>query len=253
MSALSTSSAQTPASATRVDITRLVVGPAATVAELDLGALKGELRQIGWSADGTELYVQTVEGSGPSERLRHYTVPATGGAPAPVGVQPEWAQAYWAHKSDRFAPGVGSLMIEIDQKIERIKIGTGSAGAADRASNGLGGDNINVASNVEKAAESQTQNVRRFTLLDEPISEAYNEWPKPGLTFSWGPAASGAIAFTDRDGRLYLFDQARHKRSVPGAKNARLPAWSTDGARLAWVQKTGRRTYALMMATLTAG
>jgi hypothetical protein len=43
-----------------------------TVTELDLGKLKGELRQLGWSIDGTELYVQTVDGNPNSEELRHY-------------------------------------------------------------------------------------------------------------------------------------------------------------------------------------
>ena len=46
-----------------------------------------------------------------------------------------------------------------EQKVENLKFGTGSAGAADRSSNGLGADNLNAASNVEKAAESQHVNV----------------------------------------------------------------------------------------------
>jgi hypothetical protein len=40
---------------------------------------------------------------------------------------------------------------------------------------------------------------------------------------------------------------------VSGAKNAILPAWSTDGSRLAWAQKTARRKYALVVARVAKG
>jgi hypothetical protein len=46
-------------------------------------------------------------------------------------------------------------------------------------------------------------------------------------------------------------DQHTHKQVAPGVKNALLPAWSTDGARLAWVQKSGRRKYTRLWSTLT--
>ena len=71
--------------------------------------------------------------------------------------------------------------------------------------------------------------------------------------FSWGPAFSGAIAYTNRDGQLMLLDEKRHKQTVAGAKDALLPAWSMDGARLAWVQKSGRKKYTLVWAAVTRG
>jgi hypothetical protein len=79
-----------------------------------------------------------------------------------------------------------------------------------------------------------------------------NRRPIPGLMFSWGPPGTGTIAFTDRGvGRLTLLDREKHKQTVPGVKDALLPAWSTDGTRLAWVQKGGRRKYALLWATVS--
>ena len=66
-SVLSISPGQTPGAP--VDVATLKIGAPPTVAELDLGTLKGELRQLGWSPDGAELYVQTVDGNGPSEKL----------------------------------------------------------------------------------------------------------------------------------------------------------------------------------------
>ena len=92
--------------------------------------------------------MQTAEGSAAAPKLRHYIVAAAAGAAvAPAGDAPEWAEAYWAFKSDRFAPGVESMMIDVDQKYETLKFGTGSAGAADRASDPAGAGNINVGNN----------------------------------------------------------------------------------------------------------
>lgn len=201
------SAAQTAASTAAIDVSTLRVGAPTIVAELDLGKLKGELRQIAWSPDGSELYVQTAEGTSSSAKLRHYTVAATGGAMKGLDVPPEWAESFWAFKSDRAAPGIGSLMIDVEQKLEKIKIGTGSG----RPDEGAGGAGNGAPVDIEKTAEGQRQNVVRLTLVGEAIGEFVNTRPVPGLTFSWGPAFSGAIAYTDRDGRLMLLDRNTHK------------------------------------------
>jgi len=88
-------------------------------------------------------------------------------------------------------------------------------------------------------------------LLGQAVSEFVNEQPLPGLMFGWGPAGSGTIAFTDRTGRLFLFDRNQHKAAVPRAKNAILPAWSTDGSRLAWAQKGSRKKFTLVVADVS--
>jgi hypothetical protein len=49
------------------------------------------LRQIAWSPDGAELYVQTADGTPPSEKRRHYIVSVTDGAMRGLDVPPEWA------------------------------------------------------------------------------------------------------------------------------------------------------------------
>ena len=72
-----------------------------------------------------------------------------------------------------------------------------------------------------------------------------------GVTFSWGPENSGAIAYVNRDGQLMLFDQSRHKQTVAGVKDATLPAWSMDGRQIAWAQKAARRKFTLMSAAVT--
>jgi hypothetical protein len=241
---LSISSSTVPASATPVDVSTVKVGPPATVTELDLGKLKGELREIGWSPDGAQLYVQTADGDPPSAKRRHYLVSATGGLPTAVDAQPEWANAYWEFKSDRAAPGIGSLMIDLEQKLEKVKIGTGAGRPGEMG--------IGAGVSVDKIAEGQREKVARLTLLGETISEFVNQVPIPGLMFSWGPAGSGAIAYTDREtGHLLLLDQHKHKQTVAGIKDALLPAWSIDGTRLAWVQKAGRKKYTLLTAPVS--
>jgi len=228
------------------------VGEAAAVTEFDLGQMKGEPRQIAWSPDASQLYIQTAEGDGATAKLHHYVVPAAGGSPQGLDTAPEWAEAFWAFKSDRSAPGIVPLMIDVEQKAETIRVGTGQAGALDRESSPIGGNVGNLETMVKGTNQNQKQQVFRFKLLGETVSEFVNTRPVPGLMFGWGPARSGAIAFVEREsGRLILLDQQKHKRTVEGAKDALLPAWSIDGTRLAWLQKTGRRKYALMAAPLS--
>jgi hypothetical protein len=242
---------QASATPSAYDVSALKVGRPVAVVELDLGKLKGDLRQVSWSPDTSRLYIQTAEGNPQSPKLRHYWVALDGGAVLGFDAQPDWAQEYWSFKSDRFAPGIGSLVIDVEQKIETIKAGTGPAGALDRTSDPRGGNNQMDPENIAKATDQyQKANVVRLKLLDEPISEFVNERPIPGLMFGWGPEKSGAIAYTDRDGHLILFDQQKHKQTVAGVKDALLPAWTVDGARLAWVQKSGRRKYTLMWAAI---
>jgi hypothetical protein len=218
-SALSISPVQTQASGP-INVTTIVVGAPKTVAELDLGKLKGDLRQIGWSADGTKLYVQTVDGDPPSEKLRHYIVPVEGGAVQTIE----------------------------QQKAEKTKIGTGSGRPGATGSDGPGSG-----VDVEKTSESQSQMVFRLMLYGEAVSEFVNTRVIPGLMFSWGPDHSAAIAYTTPDGRLFLLDRDHHKQTVSGAKDALLPAWSIDGTRLAWVQKSGRKKYTLVWASVSKG
>lgn len=243
---LSTSPGQTPGTA--VDASAVRIGAPSTVADLDLGKLRGELRQIGWSRDGAELYLQTADGPEASGKIRHYVVPVAGGDPQPIAAQPEWAADYWGFKSDRFAPGLRTLIIGFEQKQEKVKVGTGSGRPGEQA----GGSPGTTPVDIEKTAEGQYQNYARLTFAGETISEFLNQKPIPGLMFSWGPVGSGAMVYTTRElGHLMLIDQHNRKQTVSGVKDALLPAWSTDGARLAWVQKSGRKKYTLVWAAVS--
>jgi len=241
-------------SSSPLDVTAIAVGAPTRVADLDLGKLKGELRRLSWSPDGTKMCVQTADGDKPADKVHVYIVTVEGGGIADVDREPDWAWSYWAFKSDRYAPGLPLIEIAVEQKTENVKTGMGSAGGAERGSDPSGGGNLNGAENVQRAAESgEHENVVRLTVFGSVIGQFVNTRPLPGLTFGWGPERAAAIAFVDSEGRLYLLDSLGHKRAISGVKDALLPAWTTDGSRLAFLQKTGRRKYALMTISLAAG
>ena len=238
---------QIPASDRVIDVSTLTVGTPKVIAELDLGKLKGELRQIGWSPDGLTLYIQTVDGVAASETAHHYSVSVSGGAVQALEYPPEWEEEFWSFKSDRFAPGNGAIAIELEQKAVKVKVGTGYGRPG---STGAGGPGY-ISVDREKTSAGPPQTGARRMLYGEAISEFVHARPIPGLMFSWGPEYSGAIAFTDLEGRLMLLGERRHKKTIAGAKEALLPAWSVDGSRLAWVQKSGRKKYTLVWSTVS--
>ena len=62
-----------------------------------------------------------------------------------------------------------------------------------------------------------------------------------GTSYSWSPYAMGALAFIDRRGVLVIVDKNGRKHEVKGARgNISLPAWSPDGASVAYLEKSGR-------------
>ncbi|HYM24829.1 MAG TPA: hypothetical protein VEU08_16550, partial [Vicinamibacterales bacterium] len=90
----------------------------------------------------------------------------------------------------------------------------------------------------------------RLLLLGQEIGYALNESAMAGGTYGWGPSGSGTIVYVDSSGRVTLFDRQRHRKAITTAKGAILPAWSADGARIAYVQKIGRDRYRLMQVEL---
>jgi len=240
---------QPPAAAGSMDVSTIKVGAPASVATLDLGKLKGEVEELSWAPDGSQFYLQMVETKG---KVSHYLIATEGGAITSTDSRPAWANDYWKFKSDRYAPGVESLVIDVQQKYEQQKYGTGSAGAADRSSSGAGADNINNADNISKQAQTTTQSVVKLVLLGETIGTWVDKRPTPGTTFSWGPSGSGAIAFVDEKGQLVLLDNHQHRQPVAYAlKEVSMPSWSMDGSRLAWLAKAGRNKYMLSWAAIT--
>jgi hypothetical protein len=140
-----------------------------------------------------------------------------------------------------------ALVIDIWQGIETLKPGVGASGVLDRQSSpdAVAGGSPSVANLANGAHGDQPANVTRLKLVGEDIAVWINERPYPGARFSWGPPGSGALVYIGEHGELVLFDQKKRRQKVPDVKDAFLPAWSADGGRLAFVQKTGRKKIAI--------
>jgi hypothetical protein len=218
-----------------IDVTALYVSPPTAVCELDLDMVKGEVRRLSWSPDEAYLHVQTIERDG----QRHdYIVSRLDGEVSLAFGEPEWAAVYWAHKSNLAAPAVPDLRLEVTESHRRTRPMPFAGGGQ------LNGAQTPDPKNPIDAYEAEVT----LRLRGEEIGNWINGAPMAGDTFGWGPAGSGAILFVDRRGRLTLMDDHNRKKVVASVKGAMLPAWSAAGTRVAYLQKSGRKTLRVMAA-----
>lgn len=225
-------------SARPLDVSTLAVSAPALVCEIDLNALRGELRRLSWSSDAKYLHLQTVE----DRTIPHDFIVSIADRELAVAFgEPEWAAVYWARKSDLAAPGLPSLRMAITESNRRTRPAPFAGGFAN------GGAQTPDPKNPIDAYEAEVT----LRLLGVEIGNWINGAPMAGDTFGWGPSGSGTLAFVDRPGRLYLLDRQKHKQAIAGVKGAWMPAWSDDGARIAFLQKSGRRSFRLMTVAVT--
>lgn len=249
--ALTPATAQAP----KATAATVVVTPAPPVMAIDLRSLKGPLvRQLAWSPDQTELYLQTYEANRDASvrNTFHYVIPAVGGAPRQVDTPPTWAVAYFQWKSGQASPDDPSWKIDVSSE-RKIQSATAIPMGGDLARGGsvdpTGGHSAESA--VAAAAQSGNVNIYSMVLSGEVVGYWENHPIVPGLTFGWAPKGVGLIAFADKSGKLALMDRSGKARRIDTTKAVTLPAWSEDGTRLAYLEKTARTTYALVIATVT--
>lgn len=218
----------------------------AQIARLDMGQMRGEPARLVWSPDSAKFYVQTVEGGygNPNATLHHYLVDAATGEKTDLQVEPEWAAAAWAAKSHQAAPDLPDQKIALESAPKQVRttsVPRGGDLARGGASPGMG----TTADDAVLAANNR-QNVMIHTmkLNGETIGE-FQTVIVPGLTFAWAPPGAQAIAFANKDGKLFVMNAAGRKQEIRGTKDAVLPVWSADASRLAWLQKDGRRHFQL--------
>jgi hypothetical protein len=225
-----------------------------TIVELDMGKLKGEPWRLAWSPDATELYVQTAERDsvGMVTKSRHYVIAPTGGAPKEVEAEPAWATKYWAWKSAQAAPGSASFKIALDERREIVRAthaprGGDVAGMGGDPSAGasVGGGGAGGSAGSVRVAEGQNAVIRSMRLKGETVGEFVNSVIVPGLTFSWSPAALNMIAFSRKDEDLVIMDEQGRKQKIDTSKTTRLPAWSDDGKKLAFLEQKDRKKFVL--------
>lgn len=246
--------AQTPAPAA-VPVTQITVTPGAAVLEFDLASLKGtRLRQMAWSPDGTQLYLQTYDANKDAtvKELFHYVLPVAGGAPKRIDTPPVWAADYWAWKSGQTAPDDPAWKIEVSSE-KKIASAIAMPMGGDLARGGVGDPTGGVSVETVTANAAQAANVSVYTLRlkGETVGEWTNHPIMPGLTFGWGPRGSGLMAYAEKSsGRLTLMDRSGKTARVDGTKDVVLPAFTEDRSRIAYLEGRGRNKYALVIATV---
>jgi hypothetical protein len=224
------------AAAGATDVSALKASEPALVCELDLKLLKGELRRLSWSVDGRYLHVQTLD----HKTLHDYIITLPEGEISVAFGEPEWADQYWTMKSSLAAPGTPDLKIEVLENHQRTQPMPFTGGFANGGAQTVDPHNPRDTFAIEA----------RLLLLGQEVGYTLNEVAMAGGSYGWGPMGSAAIAFIDTTGRVTLFDRSKHKNVVATARGAMMPAWSGDGRRLAYVQKTGRDRFRLMAVTL---
>jgi hypothetical protein len=215
-----------------IDVSALTVSAPKEICAVDLNDLKGDLRELSWSPDGRYLHLQTVE----DRSIPHDFIISIDDRELSVAFgAPDWATTYWGRKSNLSAPGLPSLKMEVTETNRRTRPVPFTGGFAN------GGAQTPDVKNPVDAYEAEVM----LRLLGIEIGNWINGAPMAGETFGWGPTGSGALAFVDRPGRLFLLDRQKHKLPVAHVKGATLPAWSDDGARIAFLEKSGRRQFTL--------
>ena len=216
-----------------------------TLVDLDLGKLKGTPTCLAWSPDAGEFYLQTVDDGA---KMRHYIV-RLGSSPQSTDGEPVWAASYWNWKSARTVPGHSDIVIEVatrndTNQITSMNLHDKAAAVGDRNGTGAPRDLMNA--NVGAAQ------VRTLLLKGEVIGEYVNAPLVPGLTFGWSPEPLQAVAYVAHNHRLMLMDVVSGaKQEISTTSDVLLPAWSPDGSQIVFLQKTGRKAFALMRVSVT--
>lgn len=216
--------------------------------------VKGQPSRLAWSPDGTELYFQTLEGAFGQKNpvLHHYVISTADGARRDVPVEPEWALEYWTVKSAQMSPDDPSFKIDVKSE-KRNESTTAVPRGGDLARGGVGGGSGTTSDDATSAAfNTQAVFLNTMLLKGETVGTFDNTVIVPGLTFGWGAPGSKLIAYAAKNGRIVVMDASGQKQTVEGTDDALLPAWSPDGARLAWLEKDGRRSFVLKVAHVTA-
>jgi Tol biopolymer transport system component len=97
-----------------------------------------------------------------------------------------------------------------------------------------------------RAAQTQKLHVFVLTLNGENVGEFVNQQFLPGYTFGWSPQALAMVAYRNQAGKLGVMSlEGRSKQQIDSTKDVILPAWSLDGSKIAFLQRTGKSKFDL--------
>jgi len=232
----------------------LLVGAPAKTATIEL---KGEPIRLAWAADGTQLAIATGERDKAgmvNNNPRFYVLSAADGKLAPSPTWPEWADKYWTWKSNNYTPWSSTTAIEAKSDVKTLNATSAPMGGA-LAKGSPSGDPSGGGTTAEEVArhayERQQVNVVTLTLMGETVGYFEGVQFIPGYTFGWAPKDLASIAYVTQAGRLAVMDKDGKKQQLDDTKNALLPAWSVDGTKIAFLQRSGKNKYDLFVAPVT--
>lgn len=212
--------------------------PPTSITRLTGKVLRGEPSRLAWAPDGSSLYLQSRDGIGTAARTRHYQLRLGRDGLLPLDEEPDWAADYWHNKVLETAPGMPWLKIDVSVDRQRTRVAPFAGGFTSATASG------------SDAASSYTLAYVTLRYLGIEIGRWETDEPKSGVTFGWGPAGTGAVAYVDKQGHLALLDKEKRQRLVTQSSSVLLPAWSPDGSYVAFLEKHGRSTYHLMSVAL---
>jgi len=237
------------------DARQLSLGDPQVVGEVDTGKVKGDIVRLAWSADGSELYLQSIErdSHGAVKAAHHYSMPLAGKSLKSIDREPDWAAAYWTWKSGQASPAAASFKIAVDSERKAVRATAAPMGGA-MAKGGTpdGSLGTSVGDVASAADQTQMQQVYTLKIKSETIGVWTNEPVLPGVNFSWSPAPLRYLVFAKREGGpLALLDESGRKQDLKGAKAAFVPAWSNDGKRIAWLERKDKKKFDLTVAEVS--
>ncbi len=219
------------------------------IAEFDMSQLRGEIRILTWSPDGTELYLETAELKSDAlpKNTCHYILNAGTGQLKQIDAEPAWSATYRDAMKFKSAPGDEAFLISLETE-QRKSSATSTPMGGDYARGGMGSDSGGMAGGVSAetvaaaANQSQSGTAHVMRLKGQIVGEWLNRPIVPGQSYGWGPQGSNVIAYAEpNDRQLIVMDKSGAKQKIDGTRGVYSPAFSTDGKHLAWLELRAKK------------
>lgn len=231
-----------PDQATTTDVTRLVVGTPSTLRDIDAGAVRGIPTRLAWSPDGKYLYLRlSTFDRWSNETVRHILIDVKTAEPRQIGDEPGWIGRYWNFKAGLVSPAVPTWKITIDAREDQVR--TTNVPREGNIGQFTSDPGAGLEETIRRAAQSQQKTLfEDYRLSGHTISSSINDHVAAGRTYGWAPAPRPFMAYVTEKGRLAVMDASGKTMEVKGTKDVRVPAWSEDGLRVAFVEQSSRDT-----------
>ncbi len=235
------------------DARTVTLTPAQAIARLDSAKLQGPPVMLAWSPDGRTLYLEAIgrNRTGTIVSRRHFLIDVVEKVVRRVEQQPAWVSPYWTWKSALTCPASRRFGIDAESRRQVVRA-TAAPFGGDLARGGLVTESNQANDAASAAIQSQMVTIQTLKVAGHLIGEWTNETPAGGYNFGWAPAPLRLIAFANpHGGPLTIVDDQGRKQTIGRPSPVVLPAWSEDATRLAWVERSGKKRYEIVLASIS--